>query len=261
MSALWSVILCVLVSQILLCAGASLSKESSRPEPPATNSTILANSPRFVVRLPDKHLLCFSLEGYELFTYNLITSSYLVLNGFLNLTSIPPVDGVSQMRGFGDVGILIKAVDRRIKAGRRYFKHLIYGERKKAIMEGFGEVELRKGAVLFNLKNGHSNIESQQSAHEQFRLTLDKPRTDILISSSNGHTFNVYVLDGSGLVSIDIHGLLGKHVCLLHVCPLFAQELIIHFRSTLFSFQVNFFTPKCVSAIVTRSYTWQITGW
>lgn len=123
---------------------------------------------------------------------------------------------MSQIRGFGDVGMMIKAVDRRIKVGRRYFKHLIYGEKKKAIMEGFGEVDMNKGAIAFSLLNGHSNIESQQSPHEQFRLTLDKPQTDILIISSNGHTFNVYVEDCSGLVGIDMHGLLGEQTSTPH---------------------------------------------
>lgn len=180
------------------------------PEPPLANSTVLPHSPQFVVRLPDKNLLCFSIEGFELFTYNLITSNYLVLNGFLNLTSIPAVDGFTQMRGFGDIGMIIKAMDRRIKAGKRFFKHLIYGERKKAIMQGFGEVDMKGGAILFSLKDGHSNIESQQSAHEQFRLKLDKPQADIFIVSNNGHTFNVYVEDSTGLVGIEMHGLIGK---------------------------------------------------
>lgn len=180
-------------------------------EPPAPNSTVLPNSPQFVVRLPDKNLLCFSIEGFELFAYNLITSNYLVLNGFLNLTSIPEIDGVSQIRGFGDVGMIIKAVDRRIKMGKRFFKHLIYGEKKKAIMQGFGEVDLKRGAISFSLLDGHSNIESQQSPHEMFSLTLDKPQTNIVIISSNGHTFNVYVEDCTGLLGIDMHGLIGEH--------------------------------------------------
>ena len=180
------------------------------PEPPLPNSTVLPHSPQFVVRLPDKNLLCFSIDGFELFTYNLITSNYLVLNGFLNLTSIPAVDGFTQKRGFGDIGMIIKAVDRRVKAGKRYFKHLIYGERKKAIMQGFGEVDMNGGAVTFSVRDGHSNIESQQSAHEQFRLKLDKPQTDIVIISSNGHTFDVYVEDITGLIGIEMHGLIGK---------------------------------------------------
>jgi hypothetical protein len=178
-------------------------------EPPAPNSTILPSSPQFVVTLPDKNLLCFSIEGFELFTYNLITSNYLVLNGFLNVTSMSAVDGFSQMRGFVDIGMIIKAVDRRLKVGKRFIKHFIYGEKKKAVMQGFGEVDLNRGAISFAMKNGHSNIESQQSAHEQFRLTLDKPKTDILIISSNGHTFNVYVEDCSGLIGMDMHGVIG----------------------------------------------------
>lgn len=188
----------------------STEAEWEPPEPPAPNSTVLSNSPQFVVRLPDNNLLCFAIEGYELFTYNLITSNYLVLNGFLNLTAIPEKNGISQIRGFGDIGMIIKAVDRRVKQGKRFFKHLIYGEKKKVIMHGFGEVDLNKGAISFSLQRGHTNIESQQSQHEQFRLTLDKPQTDIVIVSHNGHTFNVYVEDSTGLLGIDIHGLIGE---------------------------------------------------
>lgn len=196
--------------ELLLANSDQSPADPEVPEPPVPNSTVLPSSPQFVVRLPDKNLLCFSVEGFELFTYNLITSNYLVLNGFLNLTSIPVVDSFSQIRGFGDVGMIIKAVDRRIKVGRRFFKHLIYGERKKAIMQGFGEVDMNRGAIAFSLLDGHSNIESQQSANEQFRLTLDKPQTDIVIISSNGHTFNVYIEDCTGLLGIDMHGLIGE---------------------------------------------------
>lgn len=176
------------------------------------NSTVIPVSPQFVIRLPDKNLLCFSFEGYEHFSYNLITSSYLVLNGFLNLTSLRSKDSdqYNQTRGFSDIGVTVKAVDKRIKAGRRFFKHLVYGSRKKAIMEGFGEVDLNKGAITFSLMDGHSNIESQQSRHEKFRVMLDKPKTDILAVASNGHTFNIYVEDCSGLVRVDMHGLIGK---------------------------------------------------
>lgn len=137
-----------------------------------------------------------------------------MLNGFVRVAPIQLADmeTYNKTRGFGDLGMTMKAVDRRVRSGKRFFKHLIYGEKKKAIMEGFGEVDLDKGAVTFALNNGHSNIESQQSAHEKFRLILDKPKTDILAVSSNGHTFNVYVEDGSGLMGIDMHGIIGEWV-------------------------------------------------
>ena len=176
------------------------------------NSTIIPATPQFVVRLPDKNLLCFSFEGYELFSYNLITSSYLVVNGFLNLTSIKDTVQYNQTRGFNDIGVIVKAVDKRIKVGRRFFKHLVYGEKKKAIMEGFGEVDLNKGSITFGLMDGHSNIESQQSPYEKFRVVLDKPKTDILAVARNRHTFNVYVEDCSGLVKVEMHGLIGEQI-------------------------------------------------
>lgn len=210
-------VMCALVLGVLcgLIVCACGSDQESTGYNDAINSTI-PTSPQFVLRLPDKNLLCFSIEGYELFTYNLITSNYLVLNGFVNLTTAHGRESESgeaqspQVREFGDVGIIVKAVERRVKAGRRFFKHLIHGETKKAIMEGFGEVDIKQGAITFSLMNGHSNIESQKSAHEQFRLILDKPKTDILIISHNGRTFNVYVEDCSGLVTIDMHGLIGE---------------------------------------------------
>lgn len=185
---------------------------------PVPNSTIVPATPQFVVRLPDKNLLCFSIDGYELFTYNLITSSYLVMNGFLNLTSFQPhkMNNYNQTRGFNDIGVIVKAVDKRIKVGKRFFKHVVYGGKKKAVMEGFGEVDLNKGAITFSLMNGHSNIESQQSPHEKFRVILDKPRTNILAVASNGNTFNVYVEDCLGLVKVDMHGIIGNGFSLLN---------------------------------------------
>lgn len=228
-----ALVLCVLWA-LLLCACGS-DQESSTSRHDAINST----SPQFVVRLPDKNLLCFSIEGYELFTYNLITSNYLVLNGFVNLTTgRGGGEGrpSPQMRGFGDIGIIVKAVERRVKAGRRFFKHLIHGGKKKAIMEGFGEVDIKQGAITFSLMNGHSNIESQKSAHEQFRLILDKPKTNILLISHNGNTFNVYVEDCSGLVTIDMHGLIGEGLGskFTHVAPHVCMKcLLVASRSVL----------------------------
>lgn len=179
---------------------------------PLKSSNTLSSSPQFVVNLPDENLLCFSFEGYELFTYNLVTSNYLVLNGFLNLTSYWSARDSSfkVKRGFSDVGVLIKAVDKRVRGGKRYFKHLIYEEKRKAILEGFGEMDLNNGVVIFNLKDGHSNIESQESAHEEFRIIMDKPQCNIRTVSTNGHTFNVYIEGSFGLMGIDMHGLIGK---------------------------------------------------
>lgn len=194
-------------------SGDELDLELEYTEPP--KSTLYPSSPQFVVRLPDQHLLCFSIEGYELFTYNLITSNYLVLNGFLNVTSASSTDAATgevynKTRGFGNIGMIVKAVDRRVRAGKRYFRHMIYGEKKKAILGGFGEVDLNGGAITFTLEDGHSNIESQQSPHEKFRLIMDKPKAEVLVVSSNGHTYSVYVEDGSGLEGIDMHGLIGE---------------------------------------------------
>jgi len=76
-------------------------------------------------------------------------------------------------------------------------------------MGGFGEVDLNNGAVTFTVNEGRSSIESQQSARETFQVVMDKPRMDVLMASDNGHTFNVYVEDGSGLVGIETGGILG----------------------------------------------------
>lgn len=200
---------------ISLCiTGDEFDFELEYTEPPRT--TILPDSPQFVVKLPDKHLLCFAIEGYEMFTYNLITSNYLVLNGFVTIgPSTGSKDVATDMvynktRGFGDIGMIVKAVDRRVRAGKRFFRHTIYGERKKAVLGGFGEVDLNKGAITFAVTDGRSSIESQQSPHEEFRLVMDKPKMEIVMVSTNGHTYNVYVEDGSGLLGVDTHGIIGK---------------------------------------------------
>lgn len=208
------ILILVVFCWVSICSTSDeLDLELEYKEP--SKSTILPSSPQFVVRLPDQNLLCFSIEGYELFSYNLITSNYIVLNGFLNVTttssSINTDTGAyNKTRGFSNIGMIIKAVDRRVRAGKRFFRHTIYGEKKKAILGGFGEVDMNKGAITFTLDNGHSSIESQQSPHEQFRLVMDKPKTEVLLISSNGHTYNVYVEGSSGLVGIDMHGLIGE---------------------------------------------------
>lgn len=210
MSVAYTLLLAAICWTIICCVTASSDElELLFAEPP--KPTVLPASPRFVVKLPDQHLLCFSIEGYELFTYNLITSNYLVLNGFLNVTPTQAKDagGYNKTRGFVDFGMIIKAVDRRVKSGKRFFKHLIYGEKKKAVLGGFGEVDMKNGAITFSLDNGHSNIESQDSPHEKFKLVMDKPRADVEVVSSNGHTFDVYVEVSAGLVGIDMHGLIG----------------------------------------------------
>lgn len=235
-------------------------------QPP--NSTIIPYSPQFVVKLPDKNLLCFSVEGYELFTYNLITSSYLVLNGFLRVASVESgnTDPYSQTRGFGDIGVIVKAIDKRVRGGKRFFKHLIYGEKKKAIMEGFGEMDLNKGAIAFSLQKGHSNIESQQSPHEKFRISLDKPKADVLAVSSNGHTFNVYVEDGSGLVGIDTHGLIGELSTFFSQLHFFIayytfRSVLPIFSCILYTFQVSSTILEFVSVATIKSCTFTVVEW
>lgn len=210
-----ALVLCL--NLIYCCTGES--EELSRSK--EMNSTILQNSPRFVVKLPDKNLLCFSFEGYEFFTYNLITSNYLVLNGYLSLASISggdddeeeeDVDDVegSKVRGFRDLGVIIKVVDKRIKGGKRIFKHQLYGEKKKVFLEKFGEVDIKKGAITFSISEGRSNIESRGSPYEEFRIMGDAPKFDIVALSTNGHTFNICVEGDAGLIGIDSHGLIGE---------------------------------------------------
>ena len=127
-----------------------------------------------MVTLPDGNLLCFGIEGYELFTYNILTSPSLTVNGFLNATRL---ESGGVIRGHTDVGFIIKTADRRVKKGTRLFKNVVYGDRKKAVMDGFGEVDINKGAMTFSVTaQGHSDIESEEAEHEQFRIILDNPK-------------------------------------------------------------------------------------
>lgn len=183
--------------------------------------TVIPDSPRFIVKLPDNNLLCFAIDGFELFTFNLITSSYLVVNGFLNLTEVKNIDkslytnstdSAVFSRGFSDIGMLVKAVDTRWKGGKRVFKHVVNGGKMKASLEGFGEMDIHKGSILFSIDKGHSNIESQESRYETFRVAMDKPVLDLKAVSGDGHTFSVYVDDSTGLHSIGIHGLIGEFI-------------------------------------------------
>lgn len=181
--------------------------------PPSEDSDVLTDSPRFVIRLPDNNLLCFAIDGFELFTYNLITSHYLVVNGFLDLAEYRHKDPSSptMKKGFTEVGVIIRSVDKRMKGGSRVFKHRVSGPKKKAFLEKFGEVDIHGGAVVFGLdKDGHSSIESEQAKHETFQVKLDKPKMVVKAVSGDGNTFTVYLEDSSGLTSTGSHGLLGN---------------------------------------------------
>ena len=105
-------------------------------------------TPRFVVKLSDGNLLCFAIEGYELFTYNLLTCNYISVNTFVNVSQY---DDGTWGRGHTDIGIIVKALDSRVKSGTRVFKSIVDGTNKKATMESFGEVDMQKGSILFSV--------------------------------------------------------------------------------------------------------------
>ena len=214
---------------LLLFPSYSRSEDSGSGVPPSY-SDVLIDTPRFVVKLPDNNLLCFAIDGFELFTYNLITSRHLVVNGFLNLTEYRHQNksGPSTKKGFTEVGMIIRSVDKRMRGGSRLFKHRVSGPKKKAFLEKFGEVDIRQGAVIFGLdQEGHSSIESEQAKHETFQLTLGKPKITVKAVSGNGNTFSIYVDDSSGLVSSGSHGLIGKQLCICMV-TLQVENVSVH---------------------------------
>ena len=184
--------------------------------------TVISRTPRFVIKLPDDNLLCVAIDGFELFTFNLITSSYLVVNGFLNLTKTGDqvdanlysnsTEAPVYFRGFTDLGVLVKAVDKRWKGGKRIFKHSVDGGKMKATLDGFGEMDIRKGSLLFGIDKGHSNIESEAAKYETFKVVMDRPVLELTAVSGDEHTFNVYVENSKGLRSIGIHGLIGESI-------------------------------------------------
>lgn len=206
-------LLLFLLSSLLLGL-AIYCDEQVGSEIPPSDSDVLVDSPRFVVRLPDNNLLCFAIDGFELFTYNLITSRYLVVNGFLNLTKYRHRDkpGPSMKKGFTEVGMVIRSIDRRVRGSSRIFKHRVNGPRKKAFLEKFGEVDIHQGAVVFAVdEEGHSSIESEQARHETFQVILEKPKVTVKVVSGDGDSFNVYIENSSGLVISGCNGLIGKH--------------------------------------------------
>lgn len=191
----------------------SYGDEQVGSEVPPSVSDVLVDSPRFVVKLPDNNLLCFAIDGFELFTYNLITSRYLVVNGFVNLTKYLHRDksGPSRKKGFTEVGVMIRSIDRRVRGSTRIFKHRVSGPRKKAFLEKFGEVDIHQGAVTFGLdEEGRSSIESEQAKHETFQLILEKPKVAVKAVSGDGNSFNVYIENSSGLISSGCNGLIGN---------------------------------------------------
>lgn len=163
-------------------------------------------TPRFVVKLPDSNLLCFSIDCYELFTYSLISTPNFAINAFVNVS----VQNGERVMGNSDIGMLVVISDSRVSTGKRTFKSVVDGRSKKARMSGFGEVDMHQGSVCFSLAGGHTNIESEHSAHEKFRVVLDQPRVDVHAVASDGRFFDVFIKDGTGLVERSAHGLIGE---------------------------------------------------
>ena len=129
------------------------------------------------------------------------------MNAFLNISEN---ESGEWTRGFTDIGFLIKVLDKRVKSGVRLLKSSFDSRKKKAILSGFGEVDMHNGAITFAIEEGHSNIESEESEHEQFRVILDKPVVDVRAISADGKFFNIYVDDNTGLGTIETHGLVGE---------------------------------------------------
>ena len=143
--------LCLLAAQIILSQPEGEMEEDDIEEEGWESSPVRNiddYTPRFVVKLSDGNLFCFAIEGYELFTYNLLTCSYISVNTFLNVSQYE--DG-SWRRGHTDIGFMIKALDSRVKSGKRLFKAVVDGRNKKAMMENFGEVDMKKGSVTFSV--------------------------------------------------------------------------------------------------------------
>lgn len=120
----------------------SLIPDSASPAHPPVPDHL----PRFIISLPDSNLLCFSIEGFELFTYNLLSTPYLHVNSFLNITRTPTGEWV---RGSTDLGFAMKIKDSRVKSGQRVFKMKVDGGAKKADIAGFGEVDMKGKVELY----------------------------------------------------------------------------------------------------------------
>lgn len=147
-------VVCLLAAQMTLSQPEgeieddSVEEEDWEPVDASPVRNIDDYTPRFVVKLSDGNLFCFAIEGYELFTYNLLTCSYISVNTFVNVSQYE--DG-SWGRGHTDIGFNIKALDSRVKSGKRLFKAVVDGRNKKALMENFGEVDMKKGSVTFSV--------------------------------------------------------------------------------------------------------------
>ena len=66
------------------------------------------------------------------------------------------------------------------------------------------------GEVEFSVDSeGHSNIESSESPHEQITVTMETPLVKVWGVSTDRVTYNVYITESSGLIDIPTHGILG----------------------------------------------------
>ncbi len=189
--------------------GEEEEEEDDYDLPQIQPSPIPLDTPRFVVKLSDSNLLCFSIQGFELFTYNIITSENLIMNAFMNVSQY---EDETWMRGHTDLGFVMKVKDPRVKSGVRLFKAVVDSRKRRAIMGGFGEVDMHNGAITFTVEDAHSDIESQESNNEMFRVVMDEPVAVVRAYSPDGKFFDVYVDDSSGLAQVETHGLIGGWV-------------------------------------------------
>ena len=148
--------------------------------------------------------LCYSIMMYPYFAYNLITSPFLVLNGYINNSVSGTEVGITQ------VGFVIQL--KGVGGATRVFRGWVDGRRVRLGIEEFGEMDLQGSRVELLLIGGQAHVNSEVSipTQSQFVLHLSQPLISIQVEVLNDGFVRTTLLDIKGLRDTSTHGLLGK---------------------------------------------------
>lgn len=152
--------------------------------------------------------LCYDIMMYPYFAYNLITSPFLVLNGYVN-NSISGIEvGITQ------VGFVVQL--KGVGGATRVFRGWVDGRRVRLSIDEFGEMDLQGSRVELLLVGGQAHVNSEVTIPtlSQFVLHLSQPSISIQVEVLNDGLVRTTLLDIKGLRGTSTHGLLGKYLLL-----------------------------------------------
>ena len=145
----------------------------------------------------DSFPLCYDINVPPQFSYNLVSTPFLSVNGFLNSSSSKYIT---------HVGFIVRS--KGIAGFMRIFRGWVDGVKKYVNVENLGEFDLQNSRVEFSLQNGQAHVNSEVS-HDMsvFRLCLQEPLIEVLIMEKG--RLIVQLMNTRSLKDISIHGIMG----------------------------------------------------